>query len=177
MKNTRSRNWRKLTLEQRVRRAYNRLPKFLKELETKEEKKQTIRSLTAMWRLGYFVDKKTGKSEKIGNVIRRSLKKRQPRRTETKRDLFRRFRMEDSSTFARYNSYMFRHGFKSTEYYMQNAKIDYVGRNKASSLVQATLELPEDFAGIARIRTQKVKYTQLTLTYDYSGDEFYAELS
>ena len=177
MKNTRSRNWRKLTLEQRVKRAYNRLPKFLKELETKEEKKQTIKALSNMFKTGYFTDRKTGKTAKISSILRSSLEKRQPRRTETKRDLFRRFRMEDPSTFARYNSYMFRHGFKSTEYYMQNATIEYVGRNKASSLVQATLNLPEDFAGIARIRTQKVKYTQLTLTYDYSGDEFYAELS
>lgn len=177
MKNTQSRK--KLTLEQRVARMYNRLPKYLKSQLTKEERKQAIVSLSHQWRLGYFnkIDPKTGKRPKIKNILRSSIEKRQPKRMETKRYLFRLFRTEDPSTFAKYNSYMFRHGYKSTEYFMQNAVVSYVGSNKyRNNISEARLELPEDLEGLARIRRQKVKYTTLVLTLD-SGSEFFAELS
>lgn len=170
MRNTQSRK--KLTLEQRVARMYNRLPKRLKVLETREEKKQTIRAIAQQWKLGYLKTKE-GRQISIRRVLRSSLERRQPRRTQTKRDLFRRFRIEDSSLFAKYNSYMFRHGYRSTDYYMQNATISYL----KGSIVEASLTLPDDTEGLARIRKQNVQYTKLTLTYDYSGELFYAELS
>ena len=143
MRNTQSRK--KLTLEQRVARMYERLPKKLKKLNTEEERRATILSTAAQWRRGYFKDPKTKKRSSIMQVLRTSLEKKEPRRIGTKRDLFRRFRTETPELFAKYNSYMFRHGYKSTEYYMQNAKVEYVGNNKnRNNIIEARLELPED---------------------------------
>ena len=170
MRNTQSRK--KLTLEQRVARMYNRLPKRLKKLQTKEERKQTIRSFAAQWRLGYFdrIDPRTGKKQNKSITLRKSIAGMQPRKTDTKRIMFRRFRVEEPSLFAKYNSYMFRQGFKSTEYFMQNADVEYIGSNRyGNNLVQATLEIPVNMMGTARIRRQKVSYQYLTITIDTSG--------
>lgn len=82
----------------------------------------------------------------------------------TARDIFRRFREEDPSLYSKYNSYMYRLGFSSANYFYENVSIDQEG-----STIVATLELPN--------KTQGVIYNELVITFDYSGQDFWAEMN
>ena len=149
MRNYKYTNWRKQSLEERIRNAYERLPKYLKRLETPEEKEITIQSTLGLYERGI------AKKSKPFNILRANLSGRDMRR-ETKREIFRRFRTEDTSLFFKYNSYMFRIGLKSTEYFMRNAETEVRNPHDDSkrAIMTATLKLPSG---------KKISYSKLKI--------------
>lgn len=74
----------------------------------------------------------------------------------TKQVIFTAFREQKPSLFAKYNSYMFRRGEKSTQYFYENA--DLV--QKSAMIWEAILELPQG---------GRVPYETLTIGYDFSS--------
>lgn len=81
----------------------------------------------------------------------------------TARDIYRRFRLEDSRLYSKYNSYMYRLGYSGSAYFYDNVGIDQEG-----STVIATLDLPPKTSGVI--------YEQLVITFDYSAQDFWAEM-
>lgn len=84
-------------------------------------------------------------------------------RLEFAKMVFKRFREEYPSLYAKYNSYMYRLGYSSANYFYENSEWDNNG-----SIVTATLELP--------IKTTGIVYNTLTITIDASGTFFVAEM-
>lgn len=82
----------------------------------------------------------------------------------TLRDIYSRFRQEDPSLYSKYNSYIYRLGYSSANYFYENAQLDQEG-----STIVATLELPK--------KTQGVVYNELVITFDYSCQDFWAEMN
>ena len=78
----------------------------------------------------------------------------------TKRENFKRFREEYPSLYAKYNSYMYRQGYSSANYFYQNVETEY----SPPSIVEFFLDLPGK------------QYKVLYLEYNYSNHEFYAEM-
>lgn len=84
----------------------------------------------------------------------------------TKKMIFSAFREQKPQLYNKYNSYMFRRGYKSTQYFYDNAD---VSRSKGSVWV-AKVELPEASIG-------KVSYTNLVIAFDFSGKGINAIMS
>lgn len=78
--------------------------------------------------------------------------------------IFRRFREEYPGLYSKYNSYVYRLGYSSSQYFYDNVEISETG-----SVIEATLELPQKTSGVV--------YNQLNITYDFSGQDFWAEMN
>lgn len=144
-------DWRKLSLEERVRRAYKKLPKTLKELETPEDKEATIQSVIGL----FETDLAKGKKVRPYTVLYKNLKDRAPD-INTRRKIFTAFRLNETQVFHKYNSYMFRLGLRSTQYFMQNAEVEKkTGDDSEDVRFIATLKLPLG---------KKEKYDKLEIT-------------
>lgn len=165
-----------LTITQKARQAYNKLSKKLKEeigysvvrqyyKLSKEYRQYTKGEELSIWRMtanaikmGYNITDDGAKS--AYDIMKESI--RYPyRRTKrgSLREYFSQFRNEKPDIYAKYNSYMYRQGFSSANYFYENAKIETNG-----SIITITLELPT--------RAKAVPYQMLTITKDYSQDEF-----
>ena len=181
MKSTQSRRKKKtLTIAQRARQAYNRLSKKLKEeigysvvrqyyRLSKEYRQYTKGEEIPIWRMtanaikmGYNITDEGAKS--AYDIMKESI--RYPyRRTKrgSLREYFSQFRNEKPDVYAKYNSYMYRQGFSSANYFYEKAKIETNG-----SIITITLELPT--------KTKGISYDALVITKDYSQDEFEATM-
>lgn len=168
------RTWKEMSFEERVAKAYYKLPKYLRAFVSRRDRKQAIIATAAALSKGDFdvIDKSTGKRPDISYVLYKGLKDRLPTNYETKQVMFRRFRLEEPALFAKYNSYMFRQGFRSTAYFMEHAEVTSVGTNKyKNDIIQAYLEIPVNMMGTARIRKQTAVYHGLTITIHGSGSK------
>lgn len=85
------------------------------------------------------------------------------KRTDFAKRLYRRFREEYPGLYSKYNSYVYRLGYSSADWFFQKAKWTNNG-----SMVTATVELPQKTTGVV--------YQELELTVDASGDYFVAEM-
>lgn len=81
----------------------------------------------------------------------------------TKEYIYKRFREEKSDVYSKYNSYVYRLGFSSAQWFKDNAKLEQDG-----SIVMITTPLPPKSRGVT--------YSQLVISFDFSGDYIDAEM-
>ena len=147
-----------MSLEERVRRAYQRLPKTLRDLESPEEKEWNIQAT-----IGAFETGMAKKGQRPYNILYKNLARRAPD-IGTKRKIFTAFRLNEAPIFHKYNSYMFRLGLRSTQYFMQYAEVEKTqGDDSKDIKFIATLELPGG---------KKVKYSTLEITVYIGASEY-----
>ena len=76
----------------------------------------------------------------------------------TKKMIFSAFREQKQQLYNRYNSYMFRRGYKSTQYFYDNADAS----QSKGSIWEVEVELPEAPSG-------RISYTSLYIEFDFSS--------
>lgn len=81
----------------------------------------------------------------------------------TREEIYKMFRTEESQVYNHYNTYVYRLGYSSKKYFMDNVQI-----SQAGSLLSATLELPQKIGGVS--------YNVLLIEYDWSSGEFTANI-
>lgn len=95
------------------------------------------------------------------NIIKSSVRARSRMdKTLTKRDLFKRFREEYPSLYAKYNSYIYRQGLSSANYFYHNVELEYSGKSN----IDAYLDLPGR------------RYQILEISFNYSSKDFFASM-
>jgi len=81
----------------------------------------------------------------------------------TKQFVWNRFKTEQPSLYAKFNSYMYRNGYSARNYWFDNVAMEQNG-----SIIDCYCELPG--AG------KNVQYYMLEINYDFSGQDFNAYL-
>lgn len=147
---------RKTTIDYIVERAYEALPKYLQGyIEDPEQLKKVTANMIAY----SGRDAKINPYEAIRQVAAYSRKKSGD---NTRFFLWRRFMQEEPSLYAKYNSYMYRKGYSGSRWWLENATLTQRG-----SYIDAIAELPE---------TGRVLYQALEMEFDFSGQDFSANL-
>lgn len=165
-----------LTITQKARIAYNKLSKQLqKEIGysvirqyyklSKEYRQYTKGEELAIWRSTAYAIKQgyneTPDGKKSAFQIMKESIRYPYRRTKrgSLREYFSEFRNKRPDVYAKYNSYIYRLGQSSANYFYDNAEIKTEGSN-----IMITLDLPNKKSGVI--------YQTLTIIKDYSQDEF-----
>lgn len=146
------------TIEYIVKRTYDALPSGLKEYI--EDPDQAIKALTNMI-IFAGPEAKIKPYEALKQTASYAKKKTGD---NTRQFLWNRFRNEESAVYAKFNSYMYRQGLSARNYWFKNVEFENNG-----SYITATCDLP--------MRPKGIQYDLLEMSYDFSGQEFYAELS
>lgn len=143
------------TIELIVQRSYEALPK--RERAYIQDSEQIIKTLTNM-----IINEPANISP---YKALKELAKYEKKRTgdNTKQFVWNRFRNEEPSLYAKFNSYMYRNGYSARNYWFDNVSMDQDG-----SLINCYCELP----GVGKM----VQYNMLEISYDFSGLEFNAFL-
>jgi hypothetical protein len=81
----------------------------------------------------------------------------------TKRTIWEEFKIQRSSIYYKYNSYMYRIGEKATRYYFDNADVI----QHSGQIWEVILELPV-------VTNRKKVYRELTIKYDFSSGDIMA---
>lgn len=146
-------------IEYIVNRSYEALPKRAKKyIESREQISEVVVNLI----MTGGEDGKVDAYQALKQYAEQRKVQKFPR-LEFAKMVFKRFRQEYSSLYAKYNSYMYRQGYSSANYFYENAEWDSQG-----SIVTAILDLPPKSYGVV--------YTTLTITIDASGTFFIAEM-
>ena len=146
----------KASIEKYVSRTFDALPKYIKAVLI-EDKEKYINSLVSQIM-------QSGESGEIRPYTALSqVGKTLSGRTTQAVNIFSRFRNEEPSVYAKYNSYMYRRGEPASQYFYKNAKFKAYG-----SIVEVTVELPKNLNGKS--------YYYLTIKLDFSGGDFEAEM-
>lgn len=154
MKNMRlNRVKKKLTTEERFRKAFESLPKWQQEFF--DDVEYVIQTSAYAHDIGYDINPKTGRRytprqllyEQIKSHVRGSMQL-------TKREIYNKFRMEERPLYNKYNSYIYRTGNSAQQYFINNSTIKVNG-----SIVSITVHLPPG---------KRKSYDELVLEYDYS---------
>lgn len=147
----------KSTIEYIVERTYEALPKRLKEYI--DDKDQIISVIT-----NTIIQSGNAGQMNPYEALKQFAQYRQKKSGDnTKAYIYRRFKEEATSVYNKYNTYVYRLGYSSARYFMENATISQEG-----SLITATLELPPKTSGIA--------YEELYIEYDFSGQFLDAQM-
>ena len=145
------------TIEYIVRKTYEALPKNLKEyLDNPEQMISAVSNIIiqqgetaqvkpyeALKQAAEYMKKKSGDN--------------------TRQFVWNRFRLEEPTLYAKFNSYMYRQGYSARNYWFEN-----VGIRTEKSWIETVCELP--------IRDTGVQYTVLEINYDFSGQVLQAYL-
>lgn len=149
---------RKSTIEYIIRKTYEALPKGLKEyIEDPEQAIKSITNMISVSDMGANIRPYTALKQAAMYQKRKS-------GDNTRQFLWNRFRHEEGSLYAKFNSYMYRQGLSARNYWFENVAME---RNK--NYINAYCELPK--------RTEGVQYNMLEMEYDFSGEEFNAYLT
>lgn len=141
------------TLEERLWAAYESFPQWQKKFFTDIE--ASIARSKYAFEVGYNYNPKTGKKYTPKEMLFSQIERIIPHSLEiTKREIYRKFREEESSLYAKYNSYVYRNGFSSAKWFLDNASVKVQG-----SIVSITVPLPKG---------KRFSYDELVLEYDYS---------
>ena len=81
----------------------------------------------------------------------------------TKEYIYKRFRQEVPDVYSKYNSYVYRLGFSSAQYFKEKAELSQEG-----SIVNVKVKLPEKESGAV--------YDYLYINFDFSGDYIDAKM-
>lgn len=141
------------TIEEKLWEAYESFPEWQKKYF--EDIEASIAISKNAFEMGYDYNPDTGKRytpkqmlfSQVERIITHSLE-------TTKREIYRKFREEEFSLYAKYNSYVYRNGFSSSQYFLKNAQMKVQG-----SIVSITVPLPKG---------KRKSYDELVLEYDYS---------
>lgn len=148
---------RKKAIEYIVQKSYEALPKDLKKyVEDPEQAKSAV----------YNIIMTSGGAGEIDpyNALKQYATHRKKKSGDnTKEYIYKRFREEKSDVYSKYNSYVYRMGFSSAQWFKDNATLEQDG-----SIVTATTPLPPKSRGVT--------YSQLVISFDFSGDYIDAEM-
>lgn len=158
MRLSKKRKKRTLTLEQKIKKALYRLPKWRRKyvFETKEQEKLIIEKML------YSVLEAQKQGTKV-NIYKAFYQQSsygvRPKREGTLRDIFKALREQDSMLYNKYNSYMYRAGYSAANYFynVDNAQINDQGY---TTVVE--LELPPG---------KDVGYTTMVIEFDWKDEE------
>jgi asparagine synthetase A len=140
------------SIEEIVRKIYDSLKKEEKYFIEDAEQSIMVLSHTIM------VDGEEGRVNPYATLIKNSESNARSEHRDTFRVIWEAFKAEKQALYNKYNSYMFRRGYKSTQYFFENATLSQDG-----SLWTADLELPKAPFG-------KISYETLSIEYDFSGN-------
>lgn len=157
MPSRKKRKWRPLI--ERARAAIAALPKYARSVI--DDPEFLALNITREIEQGNARDPITGRKMGVKRVLQEYLKS--PLRhssSATLRGIFKRFREETPWTYSKYNSYVYRKGFSSANYFYENSSYKVSG-----SVIIVTTPLPRG------------NYSELEIEYDYSGEDFYSEMS
>lgn len=154
MKNMRlNRVKKKLTTEERFRKAMESLPKWQQEFF--DDKEYVIQTSAYAHDIGYDINPETGKRFTPRQLLYSQIAKHVTHSLQyTKREIYKKFMLEETQLYAKYNSYMFRTGNSALQYFIANSTVKVQG-----SVVSITVQLPPG---------KRVSYKELVLEYDYS---------
>lgn len=137
-----------------VKKSYEALPKIDKDfLEEPEFQIQKI--------IDTILRDEKSKANPYGTLSELAYFARRSSYYETKRLIWNEFKTQDSKTYHKYNSYMYRIGEKATKYYFDNVDLVQLTGSKWNAI----LELPTRYVN----KHRKIVYSSLVITYDFSN--------
>lgn len=139
------------SIEKYVNKTFESLPKYIQN-SLQEDKYQNIQAVVN----NIIATGEAGVTKPYKALYQLGL--RNSRRTKQAKTIFSRFRDEQPSVYAKYNSYMYRLGYSSADYFYKNAEYEGIG-----SVVTVTLDLPKNMNGIF--------YELLTIKLNMTGSE------
>lgn len=143
---------RKKSIEYIVQKSYEALPKNLKKYIEDAEQIKTNLYDTIM------ASGKSGEVEPYNALKQYAMDRKKRSGDNTKEYIYKRFRQEVPNVYSKYNSYVYRLGFSSAQYFKEkNAELSQDG-----SIVKIKVKLPEKESGVV--------YDYLYIYFDFSGD-------
>ena len=140
-----------------IERSYDALPKDLKGyIEDAEQIKANVYNLI-------MASGKSGEIEPYNALKQYAMDRKRRSGNNTKEYIYKRFREEKPDVYSKYNSYVYRLGFSSAQYFKDNTKLEQDG-----SIVIVTTPLPPKSRGVT--------YSQLVISFDFSGDYIDAKM-
>lgn len=148
---------RKKAIEYIVQKSYEALPKNLKKyVEDPEQIKTSVYD-------SIMASGSAGEIEPYNAIKQYAMDRKKKSGDNTKEYIYKRFREEKPDVYSKYNSYVYRLGFSSAQWFKDNAKLEQDG-----SIVMITTPLPPKSRGVT--------YSQLVISFDFSGDYIDAEM-
>lgn len=148
---------RKKAIEYIVQKSYEALPKNLKKyVEDPEQVKTSVYN-------SIMASGGAGEIEPYNALKQYATDRKKKSGDNTKEYIYKRFREEKPDVYSKYNSYVYRLGFSSAQYFKDTAKLEQDG-----SIVMVTTPLPPKSRGVT--------YSQLVISFDFSGDYIDAEM-
>lgn len=148
---------RKKAIEYIVQKSYEALSKNLKKyVEDPEQTKISVYN-------SIMASGSGGEIEPYNAIKQYAMDRKKKSGDNTKEYIYKRFREEKSNVYSKYNSYVYRLGFSSAQYFKDNAKLEQDG-----SIVIVTTPLPPKSRGVT--------YSQLIILFDFSDDYIDAEM-
>ena len=142
---------RKKSIEYIVQKSYEALPKGLKKyVEDPEQAKSAVYN-------SIMASGSSGEIEPYNALKQYAADRKKKSGDNTKEYIYKRFRQEVSDVYSKYNSYVYRLGFSSAQYFKDNAKLEQDG-----SIVNVKVKLPKKESGVV--------YDYLYINFDFSGD-------
>ena len=140
-----------------IERSYDALPKDLKGyIEDAEQIKANVYNLI-------MASGKSGEIEPYNALKQYAMDRKRRGGNNTKEYIYKRFREEKPDVYSKYNSYVYRLGFSSAQYFKDNTKLEQDG-----SIVIVTTPLPPKSRGVT--------YSQLVISFDFSDDYIDAKM-
>lgn len=147
----------KESIEYIVQKSYEALPKNLKKyVEDPEQVKTSVYD-------SIMVSGSAGEIEPYNAIKQYAMDRKKKSGDSTKEYIYKRFREEKPDVYSKYNSYVYRLGFSSAQWFKDNAKFE-----QYRSIVMVTTPLPPKSRGVT--------YSQLVILFDFSGDYIDAEM-
>lgn len=143
------------TIRYIVQRTYESLPKRISKYM--EDPAQQIESLTNMIMAG------EDKINPFKAMTHTAQSTKRAKSMGTREELYREFRAQNPSVYAKYNSYMYRQGYSARNYWFDN--MDYV---VDENYIRSFCELPKRIQPTGKKR-QLVQYNVLEIILDKSG--------
>lgn len=148
---------RKKSIEYIVQKSYEALPKNLKKyVEDPEQAKSAVYN-------SIMTSGGAGEIDPYNALKQYATYRKKKSGDNTKEYIYKRFREEKPDVYSKYNSYVYRLGFSSAQYFKDNVTLEQDG-----SIVTVTTPLPPKSRGVT--------YSQLVISFDFSGDYIDAEM-
>ena len=142
---------RKKAIEYIVQKSYEALPKNIKKyIEDAEQIKANLYDTI-------IASGKSGEVEPYNALKQYAMDRKKRSGDNTKEYIYKRFRQEVPNVYSKYNSYVYRLGFSSAQYFKEKAELSQDG-----SIVKVKVKLPEKEYGVV--------YDYLYINFDFSGD-------
>ena len=147
----------KESIEYIVQKSYEALPKNLKKyVEDPEQTKTSVYNQI-------MASGSDGEIEPYNAIKQYAMDRKKKSGDNTKEYIYKRFREEKPDVYSKYNSYVYRLGFSSAQWFKDNVKLE-----QDRSIIIATTPLPPKSLGVT--------YSQLVILFDFSGDYIDAEM-